>query len=148
MSSNQSPIPASALWALAALELRTPVPGQGLTVSSPHFTLHLSCLSQPFYPRPLYPMPGAHSVLTGPSTSPVCPSPFTAPALPPNGGVDSSHVPGQQLSAPMSLQRQLGAHTGSDNSERWVTMWNPGQTHGRGLAHQHTTHCSSLGAAV
>ena len=66
------------------------------------------------------PRPGAHRVLSGPSTSPVCPGPFTAPAQPPNGGVDSSHVPGQQLSAPMSLQRQLGAHIGSDNSERWV----------------------------
>lgn len=131
VSSKQSPISASALWAVAAPELRTPVPGGGLTMSSPTPAPLLSVpallsqapiyLSQaPSIPGSFYPRPGAHCVLTGPSTSPVCPSPFTAPAQPPNGGVDSSHVPGQQPSAPMSLQRQLGAHIGSDNSERWV----------------------------
>lgn len=85
MSSNQSPIPASRSGPLRP-ELRTPVPGQGSPCLHLTLTLHLSCLSRPFYPRPLYPMPGP--TVSSPAPAPLLfvLAPSQAPALPPNGG--------------------------------------------------------------
>lgn len=95
-------------------------------MSSPHFTLHLSCLSALLSQASI---PCRGLTVSSPAPAPLLfvPAPSQLQLCLQNGGVDSSHVPrSAALCTYESLQRQLGAHTGSDNSERWVTMWNLG----------------------